>query len=92
MCLMPYCKRKRVNYLWHGVPIRKIGKMLEMEENNVSRGIVKHWSRWNKRVDCFFASCEYEKKEIMKDAFKLENMEIIVSGYPRNDPIIENVE
>jgi len=90
MCLMPYCRRKRVNYLWHGVPIRKIGKMLEMEENNVSRGIVKHWSRWNKRVDCFFASCEYEK-EIMKDAFKLEDMEIIVSGYPRNDRIIENV-
>ena len=88
MCLMPYSRKKKVNYLWHGVPIRKIGKMLPEEKNSTSKGIVKHWSRWNRRVDYFFASCEYEGR-IMKEAFRIDGMEIIVSGYPRNDRLIE---
>ena len=84
MCLMPYSRKKIVNYLWHGVPVRKIGKMLKDKENHISKGILKHWQRWNKKLDYFFASNEYEAK-IMQEAFHNSGFETIVSGYPRND-------
>ena len=84
MCLMPYSRKKIVNYLWHGVPVRKIGAMLKDKENHISKGILKHWKRWNKKLDYFYASSEYEAK-IMQDAFQNNEFETIVSGYPRND-------
>ena len=37
MCLMPYSRKKIVNYLWHGVPVRKIGAMLKDKENHIQR-------------------------------------------------------
>ena len=73
-----------MNYLWHGVPVRKIGTMLKDKENHISKGILKHWQRWNKKLDYFFASNEYEAK-IMQGAFHNNEFETIVSGYPRND-------
>ena len=90
MCLMPYSRRKKINYLWHGVPIRKIGMMFEDGDSPNKEGITKHWRRWNRRLDHFFASSDYEA-EIMKKAFPKTNFEVNVTGYPRNDSLIRSI-
>ena len=90
MCLMPYSRRKVINYLWHGVPIRKIGMMFEDGDSPNKEGITKHWRRWNKRLDYFFASSDYEA-EIMKNAFPKTDFEINVTGYPRNDLLVRSI-
>ena len=84
MCLFPYTRSKTVNYLWHGVPIRRIGRMIEQGESEATDRMLLHWSRWNGVVDYFFASSEYEAR-IMKKAFRLGGMKCEITGYPRND-------
>ena len=87
MCLMPYTKKKIIVYLWHGTPIRKIGMMLKGEELEYSAEIAKHWHRWNRKLDFFFASSDYEAN-IIRQAFPSNDFELRVTGYPRNDPLI----
>tara|TARA_B100001113_G_scaffold12296_2_gene9570 strand:- start:2673 stop:3692 length:1020 start_codon:yes stop_codon:yes gene_type:complete len=91
MCLMPYTNNKEINYLWHGVPLRKIGKMVDENRGLAASRIISHWSRWNRRVDFFYASSNYEA-EIMKRAFLIEGMNIEVSGYPRNDCLFDFIQ
>ncbi len=87
MCLMPYYSGKVVNYIWHGVPIRKCGKMLKRSESNIAAGFWAHWSRWNRHADHYFASNKYEIK-VMKTAFGIDELEFFDTGYPRNDHLI----
>ena len=78
MCYFPPVGGKKVNYLWHGIPMRKIG--LSSPDTRSK----KFWRRWNPVVDRLFLSSKYEGK-ILHDAFGKEGVEIIESGNPRND-------
>jgi len=84
MSLLPWTGKKTVNYLWHGIPIKKIGNYIE-ESNEIGGRKSPHWRRWNKNIDYFFAGSEYEAK-IMKKAFS-ENISINITGNPRNDEL-----
>jgi len=78
MCYLPPIRGKKVNYLWHGIPMRKIGHSSPDKRNK------KFWRRWNSVVDRLFLSSYYESR-ILHDAFRLEDVEIIECGNPRND-------
>jgi CDP-glycerol glycerophosphotransferase len=78
MCYFPPIRGKKVNYLWHGIPMRKIGL------SSPDKRSKKFWKRWNSVVDRFFLSSHYEAK-ILHDAFGQEDIEIIECGNPRND-------
>ena len=84
MCYFPPVRGKRVNYLWHGIPMRKIGLSSPDERNK------KFWKRWNSVVDRLFLSSKYEAK-ILHDAFGREDIEIIECGNPRNDRLFGRV-
>lgn len=81
MCYFPPINGKTVNYLWHGIPMRKIGLS---SPDSRGRG---YWKRWNSVVDRFFVSSEYESK-ILREAFAKE-VEFVETGNPRNDRLFE---
>lgn len=73
-------KKKNTIYIntWHGTAIKHIGK----DENNLS---VKTKTS---KVDYMFSQSEYDRKTFMH-VFDLEEKNVVLSGLPRNDELVD---
>lgn len=80
-----YVKGRNVFYLntWHGTPIKKIGNDLSIGKN-VFKTNVKRW-----RLDVLLSQSSYEV-EVYSRVFGLPLAKIELTGYPRNDVLLEN--
>ena len=78
-------KGRNVFYLntWHGTPIKKIGNDLSIGKN-VFKTNVKRW-----RLDVLLSQSSYEV-EVYSRVFGLPLAKIELTGYPRNDVLLEN--
>ena len=70
---------KLVIALWHGIPMKKIGWSREDGE--------KFWRRQTRHFDRVVLCSDYEKS-IVKEIFKINEEDFLVSGYPRNDHLL----
>lgn len=78
-------KGRNVFYLntWHGTPIKKIGNDLSIGKN-VFKTNVKRW-----RLDVLLSQSPYEAG-VYSRVFGLSLAKIKLTGYPRNDVLLEN--
>ncbi len=70
---------KLVIALWHGIPMKKIGWSRKDGE--------KFWRRQTRHFNRVVVCSEYEKS-IVKEIFKINEEDFLVSGYPRNDHLL----
>ncbi|WP_287565318.1 CDP-glycerol glycerophosphotransferase family protein [Parabacteroides sp.] len=78
-------KGRNVFYLntWHGTPIKKLGNDLSTGKN-IFKTNVKRW-----RLDVLLSQSSYET-EVYGRAFDFPLTKIELTGYPRNDVLLEN--
>lgn len=88
--------RARIIQLWHGAPMKKIGNDAYRVNKNKNIQILRDLKKtisiflmpWKKEIyHLMTASSDYDKK-IFEQAFNIVNNNIQVTGYPRNDVIL----
>ncbi len=87
LCKMPWIPSIKINQLWHGIPIKKIGLLRDSEKTMTDYGPT--WPifvKWMNKVNRFFVASEYEKKAHSLALGVPENR-FIVTGNPRNDDL-----
>lgn len=91
-------KRKKQIYIqcWHGTPLKRLGYDIKKTDNamNTLKDIRKKYSADSKRYNYMISPSSY-CTNIFKSAFHLkDNVNIIETGYPRNDSLFKykNIE
>ena len=85
LCRMPWIPSIKINQLWHGVPLKKIGLLRASSKTSDDYGESSRlFMRWCGKVDRFFVASDYEM-EVHEKAFKIPKNRFIISGNPRND-------
>lgn len=83
----PYCLSpdlKPVFNLWHGIPLKKIGRKVDIHRNRMAAYLFQEYSK--------FFVCSPTEGELIKDCFDLSDSEIAVTGVPRNDVLFREVK
>ncbi|MEK9864805.1 MAG: CDP-glycerol glycerophosphotransferase family protein [Euryarchaeota archaeon] len=87
LCRMPWIPSIKINQLWHGVPLKKIGLLKSEQRTFDDYGPTwRIFMRWIDKVDRFFVASNYEM-EAHEKAFKIPKNRFIISGNPRNDKL-----
>jgi len=87
LCKMPWIPSIKVNQLWHGVPLKKIGLLKTSQRTSEDYGPTwRIFMKWIDKIDRFFVASEYELK-IYREAFGIPENRFIISGNPRNDKL-----
>jgi CDP-glycerol glycerophosphotransferase (TagB/SpsB family) len=83
--------------LWHGSPIKRLGNSVELRSDSIvsrmiGRAIITLFPFIPKRVSChrMLASCETVARHL-QESFCLEDSEMLISGYPKNDGWLRRV-
>lgn len=92
-CRLPYILYKKKSQLllqtWHGVPLKKIGMDIELDNNPIASIWAIHLAYllegW--RSDYFLSSSNY-LSEKLSSAFGIDDKKIIQHGLPRNDALL----
>lgn len=89
---LPYLISSRVKrvMLWHGFPIKKIGFDNAYKNENKFRSILRHILKpyWSERHDFIFSLNEIDKERFIS-AFKANERNVFITGYPRYDFFIK---
>ena len=89
LCKMPWIPSIRINQLWHGIPIKKIGLLRDSQKTVTDYGPTwPIFMKWMNKVNRFFVASEYEKKALSVALGVPENR-FILSGNPRNDDLYD---
>ena len=85
LCKMPWIPSIKINQLWHGVPLKKIGLLRAKNKTDEDYGESSRlFLQWCGKVDRFFVASEYEK-ENHSVAFSIPEDRFVITGNPRND-------
>ena len=85
LCKMPWIPSIKINQLWHGVPLKKIGLLRAKNKTDEDYGETSRlFIQWCGKVDRFFVASEYEKRNHSL-AFDLPESCFRITGNPRND-------
>lgn len=85
LCKMPWIPSIKINQLWHGVPLKKIGLLRAKNKTDEDYGQSSRlFLQWCGKVDRFFVASEYEK-ENHSVAFSIPKDRFVITGNPRND-------
>ena len=83
LCKMPWIPSIRINQLWHGIPIKKIGLLRDSQKTVTDYGPTwPIFMKWMNKVNRFFVASEYEKKALSLALGVPENR-FILSGNPK---------
>ena len=77
-------KKHTIINLWHGMPIKTIGFV----EKNIEKDVLADYKFLGENSYLFVTSDIF--KALMSNAFMAKPEQIFITGYPRNDNIIEN--
>ena len=85
LCKMPWIPSIKVNQLWHGVPLKRIGLLRNQNKTEDDYGqTARLFLRWCGKVDRFFVASKYER-EMHSLAFNIPEDQFKITGNPRND-------
>ncbi len=96
-----FSNKTKIIQLWHGIPLKKIGyddKIFSFSDNEKSfsykyrefkKNLLYPYNRHLHKPDMVIA-LSYETQKIFSSAFRIPKNKIVVTGYPRNDIIINN--
>ncbi|MBO8132044.1 MAG: CDP-glycerol glycerophosphotransferase family protein [Candidatus Marinimicrobia bacterium] len=81
--------------LWHGVPIKKVGKSDKIEKNMGSNVLIKKikytlFPNLREEYDMITVTSKISKEVFVK-GFDIDRHRVKITGYPRNDMLIKNI-
>lgn len=89
LCKMPWIPSIKINQLWHGVPLKKIGLLRARNKTNEDYGESSRlFLQWCGKVDRFFVASDYERDN-HSEAFSIPKNRFIITGNPRNDRLYD---
>lgn len=89
LCKMPWIPSIKINQLWHGVPLKKIGLLRAKNKTNDDYGQSSRlFLQWCGKVDRFFVASEYERNN-HSEAFSIPKDRFVITGNPRNDRLYD---
>ena len=87
LCRMPWIPSIKVNQLWHGVPLKKIGLLKSKDKIKSDYGESgRLFLRWCGNVDRLFSASDYEMN-LLSEAFGISKSHFRITGNPRNDTL-----
>lgn len=90
--LMEAATRKSIKLnLWHGTPFKKImHDDIIFDQKNVVKSFLRKVLRWSSIKDDYVIAPSEEVQNILASAFALSEKNVWLTGYPRNDILIQN--
>ncbi|WP_426369346.1 CDP-glycerol glycerophosphotransferase family protein [Pseudocolwellia sp. HL-MZ7] len=88
-------KKTKVIQLWHGIPLKKImfdAFADKKEQKNIFGQFVDYLSPYNEHRNDLVISTSELTQATLAQAFRLDKVQVLTSGFPRNDVFFEHIE
>ena len=98
-----FSHKTKIIQLWHGIPLKKIGyddnifsfsaneKSFAYKYKEFKKNLLYPYNKHLHKPEMIFISFGRNKK-LISSAFRTNESKVVITGYPRNDIILNNVE